>query len=326
MAVRSAFYYTLKPYLPWRIRMGLRRLMARRARQTAQARWPIDQTAAQSPTGWPGWPEGKRFAFVLTHDVESAAGHDKCWRLADLEAEMGFRSSYNFVPEGHYAVRSDLRGRLVQSGFEVGIHDLHHDGKLFRSEKQFSRDAGRINHYVREWKAAGFRAGFMLRNLDWYHQLDIAYDASTFDTDPFEPQPQGARTIFPFWVPAPLERPESSGYVELPYTLPQDSTLFLLLREKSPEIWMRKLDWVAQHGGMVLVNVHPDYVRFGIEGSPAGTYPVSFYRELLHYVSTRYAGQYWQALPRQVAHFAKAMLRATNHDAPVAAVTGIVAE
>ena len=31
--------------------------------------------------------------------------------------------------------------------------------------------------------------------------LNIAYDASTFDTDPFEPQPDGVNTIFPFWVP-----------------------------------------------------------------------------------------------------------------------------
>ena len=55
----------------------------------------------------------------------------------------------------------------------------------------------------------------MFRNLDWYHQLEVGYDASTFDTDPFEPQADGAGTIFPFWVRSPAEagRP---GYVELP--------------------------------------------------------------------------------------------------------------
>ena len=54
----------------------------------------------------------------------------------------------------------------------------------------------------------------------------------------------------------------SEGYVELPYTLPQDSTLFLVLRETTPEIWMRKLDWIAEHGGMVLLDMHPDYMSF----------------------------------------------------------------
>ena len=52
-----------------------------------------------------------------------------------------------------------------------------------------------------EWGASGFRSAFMLRELDWLHELRIKYDASTFDTDPFEPQPEGCQTIFPFWVP-----------------------------------------------------------------------------------------------------------------------------
>ena len=92
-----------------------------------------------------------------------------------------------------------------------------------------------------------------------------------------------------------------AGYVELPYTLPQDSTLFLVLRESTPEIWMRKLDWIAQHGGMVLLDVHPDYMSF--DGSPQTTteYPVALYREFLGYVKTRYAGEYWHALPKEVA-------------------------
>ena len=45
----------------------------------------------------------------------------------------------------------------------------------------------------------------MLRNLDWLHDLTIAWDSSTFDTDPFEPQADGAGTIFPFWVRSPAE-------------------------------------------------------------------------------------------------------------------------
>src|SRR5260370_15609527 len=108
----------------------------------------------------------------------------------------------------------------------------------------------------------------MLHKLDWLHELDIRYDASTFDTDPFEPQPEGHHTIFPLWVPSPprlgsdpsTNNLAGGGYVELPYTLPQDSTLFLLLREKTPDIWMRKLDWIADHGGMDLILTHPDYM------------------------------------------------------------------
>lgn len=111
--------------------------------------------------------------------------------------------------------------------------------------------------------------------------------------------------------PSTIHHPPSSnapprpGYVELPYTLPQDSTLFLLFREPSPEIWLRKLDWVAQHGGMALVNVHPDYVRFPGQPATDRTFPVEFYTQLLEHVRHRYAGRSWNSLPRAVAGFVK---------------------
>jgi glycosyltransferase involved in cell wall biosynthesis len=309
------FYYGLKPYLPWRVRIAMRRVSARRKRTLASSTWPIDPAAATPPPNWTGWPEGKRFAFVLTHDVEGAGGIEKCRTLAALEMELGFRSCFNFIPEGPYSTPDDLREWLAQAGFEIGVHDLEHDGKLFGSRRRFEAKAARINQYLRRWKADGFRAGFMLRNLDWLHDLDIRYDSSTFDTDPFEPQSEGSGTIFPYWLPRPpreVLNPETRpaalaarpdrGYLELPYTLPQDSTLFLVLQEASPDIWLRKLDWIAEHGGMALVNVHPDYIQFA--GDPTSrTYPISHYRALLEHVRTRYAGQFWHTVPRELVRY-----------------------
>ena len=314
------FYYALKPYVPWRVRMALRQVSARRIRKNCAAVWPISPTAGRKPGGWPGWPGGKRFAFVLTHDVEGPAGLAKCRQLAELEIELGFRSTFNFIPEGNYAVPEALRAWLVGNGFEVGVHDLHHDGKLFQSRGRFAKKSAAINRYLGEWGAVGFRSAFMLRRLPWLHRLNIAYDSSTFDTDPFEPQPTGVDTIFPFWVPgsrapqpdepsprataAAGESPESpEGYVELPYTLPQDSTLFLVLRETAPGIWIQKLDWIALNEGMALVNVHPDYLGFDGAAESPRTYPVAYYRQLLEYVRDRYAGVVWQPLARDVAQF-----------------------
>jgi hypothetical protein len=261
--------------------------------------WPINTGAAKAPDGWPGWPNGKKFAFVLTHDVEGRRGLERCRQLADLEQAFGVRSSFNFVPEGEYRVPESLRAYLGQEGFEVGVHDLHHDGTLYRSWKSFKNQSHAINHYLQSWNVVGFRAGFMFHNLQWLHQLNVLYDLSTFDTDPFEPQPDGVNTIFPFWVPGNNSR----GYVELPYTLPQDSTLFLVLQEKSYETWSRKLDWVAAHGGMALVNVHPDYMNF--DGNPESSeYPADLYKDFLTYVTSRYRDSCWFALPREVARFA----------------------
>ncbi|HUB87764.1 MAG TPA: glycosyltransferase, partial [Verrucomicrobiae bacterium] len=128
---------------------------------------------------------------------------------------------------------------------------------------------------------------------------EIQYDASTFDTDPFEPQPDAAGTIFPFWV-CPSTAPDTR-YVELPYTLPQDSTLFLVLRKTSPEIWIKKLDWVASRGGMALVNVHPDYLRFAGQAASPRKFPAEFYRQFLEYARQKYGESFWQPLPRELA-------------------------
>ena len=305
-----AFYYAIKPYLPWRVRMVFRRIVAKRRLARSHAIWPIDQAAARVPSDWPGWPEGKKFAVVLTHDVEGPKGLAQCRRFAEVEKALGYRSSFNFIPEGSYVVPSELRQSLTADGFEVGVHDLEHDGHLYDSRHGFERKAMGINRYLREWSAVGFRSGFMLRNLDWIHRLDIQYDLSTFDTDPFEPQPESARTIFPFWVPTPggdptadAAHPGYSGYAELPYTLPQDSTLFLLLQEKTNAIWRQKLDWVAQHGGMVLLNVHPDYLSFGGKDPDHPLCVEDHYTDLLRYLTKTYGSTFWPALPRDVSAF-----------------------
>jgi hypothetical protein len=298
-SILARFYYSIKPVLPLRLRWALRRGRAIGIRRRNKHSWPINPVAAMEPLGWPGWPDGNRFAFVLTHDVESLLGVEKIKLLAELEMSLGFRSSFNFIPEGGYRVPRELRIWLAEQGFEVGVHDLNHDGKLFQSRRSFKSKAVKINQHLKNWGASGFRSGFMLRNLDWLHELDALYDASTFDTDPFEPQSNGCDTIFPFFVSNP-NGAERDGYVELPYTLPQDSTLFLLLGERSPDIWFRKLEWIVNNGGLALVNIHPDYINMN-DGAPTRfCYPLEFVRVFLEHLNTKYAGQFWNPLPREL--------------------------
>ena len=293
-------YYVLKPSIPGKVRLAVRRLRAERLSRRLSGVWYINETARTAPDGWPGWPDGKQFAFVLTHDVDSKRGFDRCLQVAEMDRRLGFRASFNFVPEGPYIVPASLRNSLAGKGFEIGVHDLRHDGKLYVSREGFTAGAQKINHYLAAWKSVGFRSAFMFHQLSWLRDLDIVYDASTFDIDPFEPQPDGANTIFPFWV----SRDDGTGYVELPYTLPQDSTLFVLLRERSIETWKRKLEWVAEHGGMALVNVHPDYMNF--DGRPASSeYGAHLYQDFLEYVRARYGRHAWFALPRDVAAYVR---------------------
>jgi hypothetical protein len=301
MGTLNALYYVLKPFFPRRLRYVMRRLRAHH-RLAATKDWPILEAAAKIPADWAGWPDGKQFALVLTHDVEGQVGLDRCMKLAALEERLGFRSCFNFVPEGEYVAGRELRDWLVAAGFEIGVHDLHHDGSLYRSRAGFQAAAKRINRYLEEWGAVGFRAGFMFHNLDWLRDLVIEYDASTFDTDPFEPQPDGVGTIFPFWVKG---HQPGTGYVELPYTLPQDSTLFLIFRDRAIDVWKSKLDWVAAHGGLALINVHPDYLAFDGKKPGISEFSSTLYENLLEYAKAKYPGAYWHALPKELARFVR---------------------
>ena len=192
-------YYQFKPFIPRWLQLKIRRKIVLRKLKQISDIWPIDEKAARVPKGWKGWPDNKKFVLVLTHDVESQKGHDNCLKLAKLEQDLGFRSSFNFVPE-RYTVSKELRDTLISNGFEVGVHGLNHDGKLFKTKKTFKERAIKINHYLKKWNAVGFRAPAMHHNLDWIHDLNIKYDLSTFDTDPFEPQSEGVCVVFPYKI------------------------------------------------------------------------------------------------------------------------------
>jgi peptidoglycan/xylan/chitin deacetylase (PgdA/CDA1 family) len=299
-------YYQLKPVIPKRLQINLRRKIVSRKRKKYAEVWPIDEKAKKPPDGWTGWPDNKKFALVLTHDVETSDGLRKCEQIIKIEENLGFRSSFNFLAKQYY-LPMDLIDTLKNHGYEVGLHGLTHEGNIFRSRGRFNKQAPEINRYLGKWSAVGFRCPSMYHNLEWISDLNIEYDSSTFDTDPFEPQPDGVGTIFPFSV---KNDSNGRGYVELPYTLPQDHCLFIIMQEKDISIWRKKLDWIARNGGMALLITHPDYMSFDGKKGGLKEYPVEYYEEFLEYIKGRYKNQYWNVLPKEIARFwAKEMNR-----------------
>jgi hypothetical protein len=301
-------FYSVKPLIPRWIQIGLRRRRAHWQSRQERQRWPIWESIAVAPPAWPGWPEGKRFAIVLTHDVEGETGVERCHKLAAIEESRGLRSAFGFVPL-RYETPESLRYKLVQRGFELMVHDLYHDGKLYRNQQTFAKRRVAINDFLEQWGARGFSSGAMHHNLPWISQLNIEYSVSTYDVDPFEPQSCGLGRIFPCWVQPPAG--EGSGFVEMPYTLPQDFTLFVLMRERNTSIWRRKLDWIAGKGGMALIKTHPDYMMFPNERKRMEGYPVEWYTDFLDYVITRYGADAWITTPSAVAQYWRSL--ASNH-------------
>ncbi len=292
-------YYQMKPMIPRRYQIMIRRRVAAYKRKVYRDIWPINPAALKTPEGWRGWPDGKKFALVLQHDVDTIRGTMRSLRLAELERKLGFWSSFNFVPKD-YPTPYALRQKLHSWGFEVGVHGLKHDGKLFRHPERFFGKIPEINSYLKEWEAVGFTSPSMLGHLEWIGELNIEHGCSTYDTDPFEPGSNASGTIFPYFA---SNNKNTITYVELPYTLPQDHCLFVILKEKSIRIWKEKLDWIAEMGGMAELNSHPDYMNLDSRPCSNEEYPSELYSEFLEYIKSRYEGRYWHALPRDVAKF-----------------------
>ena len=128
--IRNRIFYTIKPLIPRRLQIFLRRQIAARKRESYSHIWPIDPASAKPPENWPGWPDGKKFALLLSHDVDTPKGRDNSTKLAQLEESLGFRSYFNFVPE-RYQNSNSLQKDLRDKGFGIGVHGLKHDGKLY---------------------------------------------------------------------------------------------------------------------------------------------------------------------------------------------------
>ncbi|MBE3142731.1 MAG: DUF354 domain-containing protein [Planctomycetes bacterium] len=54
---------------------------------------------------------------------------------------------------------------------------------------------------------------------------------------------------------------------------------------------------------MAVLNSHPDYMNFDGSKCSREEYSVSFYTDLLEYIQAEYRGQYWHALPYEMARF-----------------------
>jgi peptidoglycan/xylan/chitin deacetylase (PgdA/CDA1 family) len=295
---RSA-YYALKPLMPRFLQLALRRRYVEVQKTQVFPAWPIEEVviarveayettlAEQSPSGMfhriSYWPHGCRFAFAITHDVEWDSGLRHAPALLEIEKRLGFTSSWNLVPE-RYPIDWKIVDVLREAGNEIGIHGLKHDGRLFQSKRRFFSRLVKIQEYANAWGAAGFRSPSTLRNAEWMTAMEFEYDSSFPDTDPYEPQPGGCCSPWPYFL---------GNMVELPLTMPQDHTLYEILKHTDLGVWYEKVPWLEKVEGLVLINVHPDYMIS--DGR------LRQYEDFLSWMKEQ-SGM-WNALPKDIAQW-----------------------
>ncbi len=296
-ALINRIFYHIKPVIPRFLQIYLRQQYARNIQsKVIFPKWPVEKILIDLIRGhfsedsfWEQiqiWPKNYRFAFCITHDVETQIGFDRIYRFIELEKKYGFRSSWNLVPEKRYQIDFAYVKEIKKDGFEIGVHGLNHDGKLFQSYEIFMSRVPKINEYIQNWGAKGFRSPATHRNWQWMQQLNILYDSSYPDTDIYEPQPGGCCSIWPFMM---------GKFVELPYTLPMDHTLFVILKQKNIHIWKQKVSFLKKFQGLALINIHPDYMYK----------PPYFehYEKFLDFMSGQ--KDMWHSLPKQIASYTR---------------------
>jgi hypothetical protein len=260
-------YYWLRGLLPVRARRYLQRTYFSDWRRRPFPSWPVDFTVdtlhaeflllsmraaglRRVPFIW-FWPEGAPNCLIVTHDVETRAGRNFTPKLMDLDESYGFRASFQVIPESRYEVPDSYVQEILRRGFEFNIHDLNHDGHLYRRREVFLRRAKKINEYVHRYKAQGFRAGSMHRMLDWYDAFEFFYDMSLTNVAHLEPKRGGCCTVFPFFI---------GKILELPLTTSQDYSILYILKDYSIELWKKQIELIRNRNGLMSFLTHPDYL------------------------------------------------------------------
>jgi len=294
-------YYFVRELLPVSVRRYLQRAYFRDWKSRPFPAWPVDFTVddlhaellrlameasglTRMPFIW-FWPQGAPSCLIMTHDVETFEGRDFTSTLMDLDDSYGIKASFQVIPEKRYEVPDEYVRQIKSRRFEFNIHDLNHDGQLYRDRQEFLRRAKAINAYACKYNASGFRAGAMYRNLDWYDSLDFSYDMSVPNVAHLEPKRGGCCTVMPFFI---------GKILELPLTAAQDYSLFHILNDYSIELWKKQIDMIHGRNGLISFIAHPDYL---IERRAR-----KVYESLLGYLRQQIQREkIWAALPGEVA-------------------------
>jgi hypothetical protein len=294
------FYYALRPAFPVSVRRHLQKAWLKGWDQNSFPRWPVDSSvdqlferlmrmtlAASGQTRIPFiwfWPQGKSSCAIMTHDVETETGLRFCGELMDMNDGFQIKSSFQLIPDARYVVTEQELSSIKNRGFEVNVHDLRHDGRLFDSYENFQESAARINQFGVCFESRGFRSAILYRNQEWYEALQFSYDMSVPNVGHLDPQRGGCCTVMPYFI---------GDILEIPVTATQDYTLFHVLGTYSLDLWRQQIRQITQQHGLISFIVHPDYLDT--------VKARNTYTELLgHLAELRTEKELWIALPGEV--------------------------
>jgi peptidoglycan/xylan/chitin deacetylase (PgdA/CDA1 family) len=279
---RPVHSYLPLPYqwVPGALRLRIFRLLTRARRSAAGApafpAWPVEpvveavraavlnawrhatgRTASKSgqPAEAHHWPDGRRYALSLSHDVDTRSGFERIPEIAALEEAHGLRSCW-FVVGNQYPIDHALLERLRERGHEVALHGDRHDNRIaYLARDRIERRLDACSAFATRFGVSGFRSPSLLETPALRDVLRSRFrytsDVPDTETESLIAPRRGCATCFPFL---------KQGLVEIPITLPVDDKLLLsgCGEDELLDAWRRKLAWIRAVGGLAQLLLHAE--------------------------------------------------------------------
>jgi peptidoglycan/xylan/chitin deacetylase (PgdA/CDA1 family) len=296
-------------WAPGRLRLLLFRWMTRRLASGEVAggapfpAWPIDASvealrhvfircvSLAAGRQWEPalWPHEKRWAFAVSHDVDTRRGFARIMEVARLEAGYGVKSCW-YVVGNAYPLDLAVLDELHRQGNEIGLHGDRHDNRIaYLEPKVIARRLGACAGLVERYRMVGFRSPSLLETeaLRATLRRSFQYASQTPDTevDSLIAPRRGCSTCFPF---------VKQGLLEIPITLPLEDKLLMADydEERILALWRKKVSWIRRVGGLAHLVLHnePHLLRRSLKA----------YEAILRDVAQDES--VWRATPGEIAH------------------------
>lgn len=261
-------FYTYLPFHFHKIPSFIRYFFKKNPKKSSFPLWPVDKTLEllreigvryallnniEKYTKC-NFLDDKKYGLILTHDIEAENNWEWVEKIAKLEMDLGFRSSWNVVPH-YYKIDYNVLDWLIINGFEIGLHGYNHDNKLayLSIDKMIKRIEDSMP-FIERYEVKGVRSPSWLRTNTLFKVLEeyFIYDMSVMDVDQICPAGSGGScSVFPYYI--------TNILLEIPTTLPYEAPLYFGVSAiELNNYWSEKIEWIKTIHGMIVVNTHPD--------------------------------------------------------------------
>ena len=206
-----------------------------------------------------------------------------------------------------YKLNHELLHQATNNGFEIGLHDYNHDGRLVMlNEKEIKNRISLSQDFIKEYSVEGIRSPGFLRSMKFYSVIKelFNYDMSIVDYSFLFPYPgDGCRTSQPLLF---------EDLILLPSSLIRDGEA-LALGLKPKEIlntWITKYNWLKSKNSLIVLLTHPD------KGFSGRKDMLEIYKIFLEYVTND--DDCWASTAKEVTKYLKQnkryLIQAPNSD------------